>query len=73
MNVADDGGATPGLARASPEQLIVADPKVSVTTLSAVYGLPVTVERTDSGRRVRLPSLRTQSTATITSDAFTTA
>ncbi|ETX27306.1 ABC transporter substrate-binding protein [Roseivivax isoporae LMG 25204] len=31
VNVADDGGRTRGLVRASPEQLIVADPEVIVT------------------------------------------
>ncbi|MEQ5871573.1 ABC transporter ATP-binding protein [Sagittula sp. NFXS13] len=41
-------------------------------TLSAVYGLPVTVETTHSGRRVCLPSLR-QSAPTMTSDALTMA
>ncbi len=40
--------------------------------LSTVYGLPVTVETTSSGRRVCLPSLR-QSAPTMTSDAFTMA
>lgn len=38
--------------------------------LSAVYGLPITVERTSSGRRVCLPS---QATPTMTSDALITA
>jgi iron complex transport system ATP-binding protein len=42
-------------------------------TLGAVYGLPVTVERTASGRRVCLPSLAPQSTPTMTSEALTTA
>lgn len=41
--------------------------------LSHVYGLPVTVETTGSGRRVCLPSLDRQSAPTITSDAFTIA
>ncbi|WP_299654504.1 ABC transporter ATP-binding protein [uncultured Jannaschia sp.] len=41
--------------------------------LSRVYGIPVTVETTGSGRRVCLPSLTGQSTPTITSAALTTA
>ena len=49
------------------------DEALTDETLSAVYGLPVTVERTSSGRRVCLPALRRQSTATMTSDALTTA
>ncbi|MBK0328501.1 ABC transporter ATP-binding protein [Rhodobacteraceae bacterium F11138] len=40
--------------------------------LSAVYGLPVTVETTPSGRNVCLPSL-SQSAPTMTSDALTMA
>ncbi|WP_412074232.1 ABC transporter ATP-binding protein [Tritonibacter mobilis] len=40
--------------------------------LSTVYGLPVTVETTPSGRKVCLPSLR-QSAPTMTSDALTMA
>ena len=40
--------------------------------LSAIYGLPVTVERTTSGRRVCLTSAA-QSTPTMTSDALITA
>ena len=41
--------------------------------LSDVYGIPVTVETTGSGRRVCLPSLGRQSAPTMTSDAFTMA
>lgn len=41
--------------------------------LSAVYGIPVSVETTGSGRRVCLPSLARQSAPTITSEAFTIA
>lgn len=41
--------------------------------LSDVYGIPVTVETTGSGRRVCLPSLSGQSAPTMTSDAFTMA
>ncbi|MDK3072702.1 ABC transporter ATP-binding protein [Sedimentitalea sp. JM2-8] len=40
--------------------------------LSTVYGLPVTVETTSSGRRICLPSLR-QSAPTMTSEALTMA
>jgi iron complex transport system ATP-binding protein len=50
-----------------------AEDALTEKALSAVYGLPVTVERTTSGRRVCVPSLRRQSTATMTSDAFITA
>uniref|UniRef100_UPI003B519082 ABC transporter ATP-binding protein n=1 Tax=Roseovarius indicus TaxID=540747 RepID=UPI003B519082 len=42
-------------------------------TLSAVYGIPVTVETTGSGRKVCLPSLDRQSAPTMTSEAFTIA
>ena len=42
-------------------------------TLSAVYGIPVTVETTGSGRKVCLPSLARQSAPTMTSEAFTIA
>ncbi|WP_206050351.1 ABC transporter ATP-binding protein [Oceaniglobus ichthyenteri] len=38
--------------------------------LSKVYGIPVSIETTSSGRKVCLPSLNVQSTPTITSDAF---
>ncbi|MEY8839710.1 ABC transporter ATP-binding protein [Cribrihabitans sp. XS_ASV171] len=41
--------------------------------LSRVYGLPVSVETTASGRKVCLPSLARQSAPTMTSDAFTIA
>lgn len=41
--------------------------------LSRVYGIPVTVETTGSGRKVCLPSLSRQSAPTITSDALTMA
>lgn len=41
--------------------------------LSDVYGIPVTVETTGSGRRVCLPLLGRQSAPTMTSDAFTMA
>lgn len=41
--------------------------------LSEVYGIPITVETTDSGRKVCLPSLGPQSAPTMTSDAFTMA
>lgn len=41
--------------------------------LRKVYGIPVTVETTGSGRRICLPSLSGQSAPTITSDALTTA
>lgn len=41
--------------------------------LSDVYGIPVTVETTGSGRRVCLPSLGRQSAPTMTSEAFTMA
>ena len=41
--------------------------------LSTVYGIPVSVETTASGRRVCLPALADQSAPTMTSDAFTTA
>ena len=53
--------------RGAPEDALTAE------TLGAVYGLPVTVESTASGRRVCLPSLAPQSTPTMTSDALTTA
>lgn len=43
------------------------------TNLSHVYGIPITVETTGSGRKVCLPSLRRQSAPTMTSDAFTMA
>ena len=39
----------------------------------AVYGIPVTVETTGSGRKVCLPSLDRQSAPTMTSEAFTIA
>ena len=42
-------------------------------TLGAVYGVPVTLEKTASGPRVCLPSLAPQSTPTMTSEALTTA
>lgn len=42
-------------------------------SLSHVYGIPVSVETTSSGRKVCLPSLAGQSTPTITSDALTIA
>ncbi len=42
-------------------------------TLSEVYGISVTVEKTASGRMVCLPSLGPQSTPTMTSEALTTA
>ena len=41
--------------------------------LSRVYGIPITVETTGSGRRVCLPSVDGQSAPTITSDALTIA
>ena len=41
--------------------------------LSRVYGIPITVETTGSGRKVCLPSLAGQSAPTITSDALTIA
>ncbi|WP_201455432.1 ABC transporter ATP-binding protein [Roseovarius atlanticus] len=41
--------------------------------LSTVYGIPVTIETTGSGRKVCLPSLHLQSDPTITSDALTIA
>jgi iron complex transport system ATP-binding protein len=43
------------------------------TNLSQVYGIPITVETTGSGRKVCLPSLSGQSAPTMTSDAFTMA
>jgi iron complex transport system ATP-binding protein len=43
------------------------------TNLSHVYGIPITVETTGSGRKVCLPSLGGQSAPTMTSDAFTIA
>ncbi|WP_428513952.1 ABC transporter ATP-binding protein [Roseovarius sp.] len=56
---------------------IIADgPASDVLTahsLSTVYGIPVTVETTGSGRKVCLPSLHPQSDPTITSDALTIA
>ncbi|SMC83035.1 ABC transporter ATP-binding protein [Primorskyibacter flagellatus] len=42
-------------------------------SLSNVYGIPVSVETTSSGRKVCLPSLACQSAPTITSDALTIA
>jgi len=50
-----------------------ADDVLTAAALSDVYGVPVTVETTQSGRRVCLPALGRQSAATITSEAFTTA
>ncbi len=50
-----------------------ADAVLTDDTLSAVYGIPVTVETTGSGRKVCLPSLDRQSAPTMTSDAFTIA
>ena len=41
--------------------------------LSAVYGIPVSVETTSSGRKVCLPTLGAQSAPTMTSDALTIA
>ncbi|MGK7753896.1 MULTISPECIES: ABC transporter ATP-binding protein [unclassified Roseovarius] len=56
---------------------IIADgPASEVLTahnLSTVYGIPVTIETTGSGRKVCLPSLHPQSDPTITSDALTIA
>lgn len=49
------------------------DEVLSGEHLSHVYGTPVVIETTPSGRRVCLPPLAPQSTATITSDAFTIA
>lgn len=43
------------------------------TNLSHVYGIPIAVETTGSGRKVCLPSLGDQSAPTMTSDAFTIA
>ncbi|MCL3883956.1 ABC transporter ATP-binding protein [Marivita sp. GX14005] len=54
----------------------MADEVLTDAALSAVYGLPVSVERTSSGRRVCLPSLAApaaQSAPTMTSDALTIA
>jgi iron complex transport system ATP-binding protein len=59
-----DGGI---FRRGAPEDALTGE------TLGAVYGLPVTVERTASGRRGCLPSLAPQSTPTMTSEALTTA
>ncbi|WP_435312377.1 ABC transporter ATP-binding protein [Primorskyibacter sedentarius] len=56
-----------GVYAEGPAQEVLTDPN-----LSTVYGLPVTVETTSSGRRVCLPSL-SQSAPTMTSDAFTMA
>jgi iron complex transport system ATP-binding protein len=41
--------------------------------LSDVYGIPIKVDMTGSGRKVCIPSLRRQSAPTMTSDAFTIA
>lgn len=46
---------------------------LTARNLSTVYGIPVTVETTGSGRKVCLPSLHPQSDPTITSDALTIA
>jgi iron complex transport system ATP-binding protein len=51
----------------------LADEALTASNLSEVYGIPVTVETTGSGRKVCLPSLRGQSAPTMTSDAFTMA
>ncbi|WP_306153408.1 ABC transporter ATP-binding protein [Roseovarius sp. MMSF_3281] len=56
-----------GVLADGPAQDVLTD-----ANLSTVYGLPVTVETTASGRRVCLPSLR-QSAPTMTSDALTMA
>ena len=58
-----DGGI---FRRGAPEDALTDE------TLGAVYGLPVRVERTASGRRVCVPSLD-QSTPTMTSEALMTA
>ena len=50
-----------------------ADNVLSGHNLSEVYGIPVSVEKTESGRKVCLPSLVRQSAPTITSDALTIA
>ncbi len=50
-----------------------ADAAPTDTALSAVHGMPITVERTASGRRVCLPSPGPHSTPTRTSDALITA
>lgn len=46
---------------------------LTAAKLSAVYGIPVDVETTTSGRKVCLPSLAAQSAPTMTSEAFTIA
>ncbi|WP_206077017.1 ABC transporter ATP-binding protein [Palleronia sediminis] len=50
-----------------------ADTVLTARNLSAVYGIPVTVETTRGGRKVCLPSLDLQSAPTMTSDALTMA
>ena len=46
---------------------------LTAANLSDVYGMPIAVETTGSGRKVCLPSLGSQSAPTMTSDAFTIA
>lgn len=50
-----------------------ADDVLTAANLSHVYGLPVSVETTGSGRKVCLPSIGRQSAPTMTSEAFTMA
>ncbi|MFP7674550.1 ABC transporter ATP-binding protein [Marivita sp. S0852] len=50
-----------------------ADEVLTDSALSQVYGIPVVVETTRSGRKVCLPTLAGQSAPTITSDALTMA
>lgn len=51
----------------------IADAALTGDNLSEVYGIPIIVETTSSGRRVCLPSPAGQSAPTMTSDAFTIA
>ena len=48
------------------------DEALTAAALSEVYGVPVTVERTESGRRVCAPALRAHSVASMTSEALIT-
>jgi len=54
------------IGRGKPEKALTGE------TLSAVYGVPVSVERTESGRLVCAPSLRNHSAPRITSEALMT-